>query len=131
MKLKPIAKDHAVEAMLQRSKACASCPFLQDGHQYCFKPSVLRKTVVRAMRDGQIHPCHSDRRYGCSGYLAFAEKNLPGGVMGMLVPYIAHAMGIFDPQKINLELNVFGSIQEMLSTHRIRCIESVKTNEKA
>jgi Family of unknown function (DUF6283) len=110
-----------MSATKQRKSACSSCPWIVDGDRTChFDPSVLKKTVVDAMNSGSIHPCHSGGEFMCSGYLAFAEKNLPAGVDSLQMVRISSRLGMFDYNLVNEELNVFSSVKAMLSDHKKR-----------
>lgn len=109
------------EATKQRKAACSSCPWVKDGDRsVCFEPEALLRTVIDAMNHGNIHPCHSGKEYMCSGYLAFADMNLRGGVYGLQMVRIADRLGLFDKSMVNKSLNVFSSIKAMLSDHKKR-----------
>jgi hypothetical protein len=109
------------EATKQRKSVCSSCPWIVDGDRAVyFEPDALEKTVVDAMNRGNIHSCHSASEYMCSGFLAFAENNLHGGVDALQMVRISSRLGMFDYGLVNSELNVFPSIKSMLSDHKKR-----------
>lgn len=109
------------EATKQRKSACSSCPWISDGDRTVhFDPDILRRSVVDAMERGSIHPCHSGGEYMCSGYLAFAEKNLRGGADALQMVRISARLGMFDYGLVNTNLNVFKSIKAMLADHKKR-----------
>lgn len=119
------------EATKQRKASCASCPWVMDGDRTChFDPKVLKNTVVKEMEKGGIHPCHSNEEYMCSGYLAFAEKNLRYGVDSLQLVRIYGRLSGFDYEKVNKRLNVFSSVKEMLADHRLR-MKSILGSQKA
>lgn len=110
-----------MSATQQRKAACSSCPWVKNNDRtVCFDPKDLERTVVDAMQRGNIHPCHSENDYMCSGYLAFAEKNLKGGANSLQMTRIAARLHMFNFKLINIDLDVFSSIKSMLSDHKKR-----------
>lgn len=108
-------------ATKQRESACSTCPWIKDGDRTChFDPSTLEKTVVAAMNAGNIHACHSAKEFMCSGYLAFAEKNLRAGVYQLQMVRISDRLGMFNYDLVNKELNTFPSVKAMLLDHKKR-----------
>lgn len=110
-----------MDATKQRKSACSSCPWIADGdRELHFDPEVLKNTIVQEMVRGGIHPCHSSSEYMCSGYLAFAEKNLQFGVDTLQMVRISARLGVFDYDLVNKDLSVFKSVKAMLADHRRR-----------
>jgi hypothetical protein len=95
----------------QRSTACSTCPWIADNDrtQY-FPPESLERSTVAEMQRGNIHPCHKAEEFMCSGYLAFAEKNLPFGVDSLGTVRVMERLGGFDRALVNPDLNVIKTV---------------------
>jgi hypothetical protein len=118
------------ECTKQRKGACSTCPWVKDGDRSkYFPPASLKKSVVDAMERGNIHPCHDNKDFMCSGYLSFAEQRLRGGVGALQMVRICGRLGMFDYDMVNTDLNVFGSIKEMLADHKARARRFPKVEE--
>jgi hypothetical protein len=106
----------------QRTGACASCPWIKSKDQsFCSPPDNLRSSVVAAIQDGDIHECHSAPAFMCAGFLSFAEKNY-GGARNLAMVRIRESQGLLDCSQIDVSLNVFSSIEQMLEDHELRMI---------
>jgi Family of unknown function (DUF6283) len=105
----------------QRRSACSTCPWITDNDltQY-FPPESLERSTVAEMQRGNIHPCHKAEEFMCSGYLAFAEKNLPFGVDSLGAVRVMERLGAFDRSLVNPDLKVFKSVKAMLKNHKMR-----------
>jgi Family of unknown function (DUF6283) len=119
------------ECTKQRKGACSTCPWVKDGDrtQY-FPPAFLKRSVVHAMERGNIHPCHGNNEFMCSGYLSFAEQRLSSGVDTLQMVRIGGRLGVFDYDMVNTDLNVFGSVKEMLADHEERARRFPKVEER-
>ena len=104
------------QGSVQRSKFCTTCPFLKQVKMPLDK-TTLQNTVFHNLENGYIHPCHSDRKNMCTGYLAFCERKVEGGLKSLSVGRIGLYCGLINVDKIPENIEIFDNIDEMLETH--------------
>lgn len=106
----------------QRTSHCQNCPFWkQSNPDYGFSPEALQGTVVDHLEKGLIHPCHSNKKYMCTGYLSFAEQTFDDGILSLNSGRVAARLGLLDPEKIP-KIEVYSCIAEMLEEHGMRTL---------
>jgi hypothetical protein len=111
---------------VQRTKACKSCPWVQNANMgYCFDPEVLTRTVIADLAAERVQGCHSNGQHFCTGYLSFVKYRVDGGLMGLYVARMAIMLKLLNPDIVP-KLNTFETVELMLKSHRQRAKNSIK-----
>jgi Family of unknown function (DUF6283) len=103
----------------QKSTACNSCPWTKSNPEYYFAPVALKKSIVDSHKKELLHSCHSNHENFCTGYLSYAEQNLPNGLLDLRLGRLAIEWKIVDRSLIP-QLEVFASSEKMIRSHEHR-----------
>lgn len=104
----------------QQLNPCNYCPWLPSSlvKGYYFNPDKLQSTIIEDLNNECVQSCHSERKYFCVGYLSFVEQNIEGGIRSLWLGRIAIDAKILSPTLIASNIEVFKSIDEMLTKHQ-------------